>query len=212
MKAYIVTTFIGVFGVDERNKVLSFRPFPKDPAKAAEKFKLSELELLEEEKQVRDELGRRKFREFIFGYRKSGVRNVEPNNPAELFVKDNLRQLAISYKVVKDAAEFNHLLTKTSIELAKVKIKSAVSRDRLLIQANNAIEDLDKSINIFVERLREWYGLHFPEMDRAVSSHEKFVKLVEKFGPRSKIEDPELSLIKDKSIGADFPESDIETI
>ncbi len=212
MKAYIVTTFVGVFGVDEDNKVLAFRQLPRDPAKAAEKLKKSELELIEEEKQVRDELGRKKFRTFIYGYRKPGVKHVEPNTPAEIFVKENLRKLAVDYKIIKDQAEFNQLFSKVNIELAKVKIKSAVGRDSLISQVNGTMEELDKSINIFVERLREWYGLHFPEMERAVSSHEKFVKLVEKFGQRKNVEDPELNLIKEKSIGADFGEEDVKAM
>ncbi len=212
MKAYIVTTFIGVFGLDERNKILAFKLFPKDPAKAAEKSKLSEIELIEEEKQVRDELGRKKFRIFIFGYRKPGVRNVEPGSPAERFVKDNIRKIAVDYRFVKDQTEFNQFFTKFNIELTKVKIKSAVGRDKLVLQVNGALEDLDKSINVFVERLREWYGLHFPEMDRLIDSHEKFVKLVEKFGHRKNIEDPEVSLLKEKSIGADFSEEDTKAM
>ncbi len=212
MKAYIVTTFIGVFGIDENNKILAFRQLPRDWAKAAEKLKKSEIELIEEEKQVRDELGRKKFRTFIYGYRKPGVKHVESNTPAENFVKENLRKLAVDYKVVKDQTEFNQLFAKVNIELAKVKIKSAVGRDSLISQVSGAMEELDKSINVFVERLREWYGLHFPEMERAVGSHEKFVKLVEKFGSRKNIEDPELNLIKEKSIGADFGEEDVKTM
>ncbi|TAL48247.1 hypothetical protein EPN87_01000, partial [archaeon] len=187
MRAYIVTTLLGVFGVDERNKILAFKPFPNDPAKMAEKLRLSDVEMIEEEKQVRNELGRKKFREFVFSYRKPEVKHIEPNNKAEKYIKENLRKLAVDYKFVKDQAEFNQLLSKVNIELTKVKIKRAIGRDSLVIQTNRTIEELDKSINVFMERLREFYGLHFPEMDRAVDSHEKFAKLVEKYGSREKM-------------------------
>ena len=50
MKAFIVTTFIGVFGVSEKNKILTFEPFPKDPEKIAKKLQLSKLEIIDEEK------------------------------------------------------------------------------------------------------------------------------------------------------------------
>ncbi len=210
MKAYLVPTIIGVFALDENNKILSFRPFPKDSRLAAEKFKTSEIELLDEEKQIKDQLGKKGFREFVFGYRKSGVKHTEPNNSAEQFIRDNLRKLAIEHKFVKDQSELNQFLTKTNIELTKVKIKRAVQRDSLVIQANGALEDLDKSINISMERLREWYGLHFPEMDRAVSNHEKFATLVSKFGSREAISDPELDQFKQKSMGADFSDDDIK--
>lgn len=209
MKAYLVPTMVGVFGVDERNKVLLFKPFPKDPRVAAEKLKKSEIEFLDEEKFVRDFLGKKGYREFVSGYRKAGIRHVEPNNPAEQFVKDNLRKLAVEHKFAKDQQEFTQFLTKATIELAKVHIKKAVQRDSVVVQANGALEDLDKSINISMERLREWYGLHFPEMDRAIQSHEKFATLVSKFGGRNMISDPEVDQFKQNSMGADFSDEDI---
>jgi len=209
MKAYLVPTMVGVFGVDEKNKVLSFKPFPKDPRIAAERLKKSEIEFLDEEKFVRDLLGKKGYREFVSGYRKTGIRHVEPNNPAEQFIRDNLRKLAVDYQFVKDQQEFTQFLTKATIELAKVHIKKAVQRDSVVVQANGALEDLDKSINISMERLREWYGLHFPEMDRAISSHEKFATLVSKFGSRDAISEPEVEQFKANSMGADFKDVDI---
>ena len=35
MKAYLVPTLVGVFAVNEKKKVLAFRPFSKEPKKAA---------------------------------------------------------------------------------------------------------------------------------------------------------------------------------
>lgn len=212
MRAYIITTFIGCFGIDEENKIISFKPFPKDPEKIAEKLKLSEVEIIEEEKQIQQELWKKGYKQFIFSVRKADVKHVEPGNKAEQFIKENLRKIAIEKKLVKDQIEFNQLLTKVNLELTKVKIKKAIERDSLIIQANGAIEELDKSINIFVERLREFYSLHFPEMDRIVRDHEKFAKIIEKFGSREKIEDPELKQFAEKSMGADFKEEDIKIL
>src|SRR3972149_1018039 len=201
MRAYIITTIIGVFAVDEKNKILSFKHFPRDPMKIAEKVKLAEVELIEEEKLVRNELGKKKFREFIFSYRKPEAKHVEPNNQAEKYIKEHLRQLAVDYKLVKDQAEFNQLLSKVSIELTKVKIKRAIGRDSLIIQTNRTIEELDKATNIFMERLREWYGLHFPEMERVIEGHEKFAKLIEEFGSRDRMQGADLEQYKDKRMG-----------
>ncbi len=212
MKVYIIPTFIGVFGVSEEKKVLAFKPFEKDSAKVAEKVKRSEIEMLDEEKLVRNELGRKNYREFVFTSRKEGARHVEFNSDAEQFLKDNLRKFAIEKKFVKDQIEFNQFFTKFNLELAKVKIKKAVGRDSLIVQANGGIEEIDKCVNIFVERLREWYGLHFPEMDRAVQNHEKFALLVEKFGSRENVDEESVKELKSKSMGADLKEEDIKTI
>jgi nucleolar protein 56 len=212
MRAYIVTTFIGSFGIDEQSKVVAFRPFPRNPEKMAEKLKTSEIELIEEEKQLMQDLWKKKFKDFVFTVRKPGVKHAEPNNLAEQFAKENLRKLAVEKKFVKDQTEFNQLLTKVNLELTKVKIKKAVERDSLIIQTNGAIEELDKSINILVERLREFYGLHFPEMDRLIPDHEKYAKIIERFGSRQSIDYPELSQFKEKSMGVDLTEDDIKII
>lgn len=207
MQAYIVTTFIGCFGMED-SKIIAFRHFPKDVEKIAARLKLSESELIEEEKELVKELTKKGYKELFFSFRKSGVKLVD--NKAEQFVKENLLRLAVEHKFVKDQTEFNQLFSKVNIELTRLKIKKAIERDNLIIQVNGALDEIDKSLNVFTERLREIYGLHFPEIDRIVTDHEKFSKLVEKFGLREKIEDPELKQFAKKSMGMDFREEDIK--
>jgi len=212
MRAYIVTTFIGSFALDEKNKVISFRPFPKDSAKAAEKYKHSEIEVIDEEKQLTTEIWKRGFKDFIYAVRKPDIHHAEPGNAAETFVKENLRKLAVDHKFVKDQSEFNQFLTKLNVELTKVKIRKAVGRDGLIMQAIGATDELDKSLNIFIERLREWYGLHFPEMDRVITNHETFAKIVENFGERKNIEYEDVKKLKEGSMGIELKEEDVKTI
>lgn len=211
MRVYLITTFIGCFAIED-SKVISFRPFPKDPEKIAEKLRISEVEIIDEEKKLQKELLAKGYTEIIFSTKKSGVEKTEPGSTAERWVRENLRKLALDYKFVKDQIEFNQLLTKVNIELTKEKIKKAIGRDNLVAQVNGAIEELDKSINIFVERLRELYSLHFPEMDGSIRDHEKFTRLVEKYGFREKIEDPTLKQLAEKSMGMDLREEDIKMI
>lgn len=212
MRAYIITTYIGSFGVSDENKVIAFMPFPKEPEKIAELLKRSEFEIIEEEEKLQTELWRKKYKEFVFSVRKQGVKHAEPNNKAEQFVKDNLRRFAVEYGFAKDKIELNQLLTKINIELTKVKIKKAIKRDHLVIQVNGTIEELDKSTNIFMERLREFYGLHFPEMDRTISDNKKYLRIIEKFGSKDRIDDPELKQLAEGSMGADFTEEDIKIV
>jgi len=44
----------------------------------------------------------------------------------------------------------------------------------LAIQAVRAMDDIDKTINLFSERLREWYSIHFPELDKLIEDHEEY--------------------------------------
>jgi nucleolar protein 56 len=98
------------------------------------------------------------------------------------------------------------------LEISKKKIKEVVSKDAIIVHVNNAIEEIEKSLNIFTERLREWYSLHFPEMDRVVTDHKKFAEIVEKFGSREKIDDREIKQFTQRSMGMDFNEDDIKII
>lgn len=211
MKIYIITTFIGCFGVKE-NKIVSHRIFPKDVEEIGEKLKISETELIQEEKDLLKELTSKGYREIIFSSPKEGVTLVEPNNTAEQFIKENLKDLAIKYGFVKDQAEFNQFFSKVNIELTKSKIKKSVERDKLVIHINGAIEEIDRSLNVFIERIREIYGLHFPEMNRIVNDHEKFLKVVETSGLRENIENQELKQLASKSMGMDFRKEDIDTV
>jgi len=195
MQVYLVKTVIGVFALDEKKKVLSFKPFSKNPNEIADK--LLEKEPMEYQ-QIRHEL--------------KGSDFITDDRTVEDFVKENLRKYALHYNFVKNQVEFNLFLADVSLEISKRKIKQTVGKDNIVIHINNAIEEIDKSLNIFIERLREWYSLHFPEMDRVVADHKRFAEIVERFGSMKKIEDKELRQLAQKSIGMDFSEDDIKIV
>jgi len=43
--------------------------------------------------------------------------------------------------------------------------------DTMIIQAVNLLEDLDKELNNYAMRLREWYSWHFPELSKIISDN-----------------------------------------
>jgi len=67
-------------------------------------------------------------------------------------------------------------LRENALKEAKKKIKESVSKDLMIINAINNIEELDKSTNIIVSRLREWFSLSNPELEKKYSDNEVFVK------------------------------------
>ena len=38
--------------------------------------------------------------------------------------------------------------------------------DTMIVQAIGLLDDLDKELNTYAMRVREWYGWHFPEMTK----------------------------------------------
>lgn len=47
------------------------------------------------------------------------------------------------------------------------------------------LDDLDKELNTYSMRCREWYGWHFPEMSKLIPDHDAFAKVVRKMRQRT---------------------------
>src|SRR6185312_6434864 len=61
-------------------------------------------------------------------------------------------------------------LREFAIELSSSRVKEASERlDLHIVQSINALDELDKIINTISTRMREWYGLHYPELDNLES-------------------------------------------
>jgi nucleolar protein 56 len=70
------------------------------------------------------------------------------------------------------------LLREKNMELTKQQLRESVKPDLLIVNASNAIEEVDKVVNALVKRLREWYALHDPELEHANHDHRAFVEAV----------------------------------
>lgn len=57
--------------------------------------------------------------------------------------------------------------------------------DTMLVQAIPLLDGLDKEINMYVMRLREWYGYHFPEMVKIVTDNATYARVVKMIKIRS---------------------------
>jgi nucleolar protein 56 len=75
------------------------------------------------------------------------------------------------------AMNFDELRKKT-LEQTKEKIKDSYSKDLMIINAINNIEELEKSINTLASRLREWFMIKNPELENSVEDNEAFVRTV----------------------------------
>jgi nucleolar protein 58 len=56
--------------------------------------------------------------------------------------------------------------------MARYKLKFSSDKvDTMIIQAISLFQDLDKEINNYMMRLKEWYGYHFPELTKIVTDN-----------------------------------------
>jgi nucleolar protein 56 len=215
MRAYLGTNFIGSFAFDGKGKVLEKSLFKKNPKQIAEKLAKSRSgELLAEEKEVLDKLVKMGIQEIIWN-KKVPVKGLscvcKEDNLAEKILKEDFRRLATEFKWSMTQAELNQTLSKVNIELSKTQIQKP-KKDKILIHAVGVLDEVDGNLNVFVERLREWYGLHFPEMGKMISNHEKFVEIVMKFGEKENIELKELEKAIEQSAGMPFDRKDMEIV
>jgi nucleolar protein 56 len=236
MKALIVSTSFGVFAFNNDNRLLSYVCFPKSFEEAAKKILDAESgRLFSEVEDLVEQLKRSGYTTFIFENEglaaevkeKFGVEcQFLRASPAGEFLRSNLADFAVKVGFVEDYEEFNVWVRNVSVELARLKVKRAVEkRDLTIAQAIQTLDDLDKTVNLFMSRVREWYGIHFPELDRLIDKHETYTRLVLNLGfrsgftlerlekeglPRSKAE--QIAKTAETSMGAEIAEQDLKQI
>ncbi len=204
---FISYCIAGVFALNQKKEVLEFSLFPKDPKTIIKKMeKLGEGEKTEELEEV---LGIIKDKDIIsdIDFKKEGF-NVEFREKlsASQYLKDNLRKIAVDTGFVKEPSEINRLLSEIQIEKIKKKIKSEKKWDRIAMQTVSCIEDLVDITNRFSERLHEWYGFYYPELEEMVKDNKKYAETI--------AENPRREEIKGFSgtIGMDLEEKDLDIL
>ena len=236
MKATIIECVIGILGFDEQNNLVEGVLFPKDPKKIAENLaKIEAGKIIDEIATLVEKLKEKGYTFFVsenaeitrnaHDKLKIAVELVRPSEAGEL-LRGNLEKYAVKLGFVKEGAELRDWTHKVSVELTKMRVRKAgEKRDLVVAQAIQTIDDVDKTVNLFMGRIREWYGLHFPELDRLVEKHETYARLVVDLGRRDKFtvenlekEDlpknkaEQIAMVAEKSMGADLEDDDLTQI
>ncbi|AOL15663.1 C/D box methylation guide ribonucleoprotein complex aNOP56 subunit [Sulfolobus sp. A20] len=232
MKIYLIEHVIGSFAYDQDGKLIDSVINQRELGKLTEELINNEkgvpfsstIELLKklkiDEVVTENEAEIPKLQEL--GYKAI----YEPHNKVSRIFRDNVQKIAVESKFAKDEEDYYNFLYELSLEYTRRKLRSASQRrDLLAIQAVRAIDDIDKTINLFSERLREWYSIHFPELDKLIEDHREYASIVSKFGDRNSINKEDLSEIVSndtkinriidaakKSIGADISEDDLTSM
>jgi len=220
MKCYITWCFTGFIALDENCALLDYELFPKS------KITLRLIELLEgnlvrEEKSllkrlvknhdevvVETEISPSKYESL----KDSSKFKFQTPNKAGEYVRTYLADILIQTDFIETEEELKELIHDTSLNITRDRLQEASeAEDLVLIQAINALDELDETTSKLAERLREWYSIHLPELDK-IKSHEYYVKLVADYGDRDSIISSglkESDLKIETSIGSDLDESDI---
>ncbi|EKX50562.1 hypothetical protein GUITHDRAFT_66997 [Guillardia theta CCMP2712] len=109
--------------------------------------------------------------------------------------------------------------------LGRHKLKFSPDKvDTMVVQAIGLLDELDKELNTYAMRVREWYGWHFPEMGKIVTENVPYAKVVKLMGMRTNCVSCDFSSILDEeteqelkeavqiSMGTEISDDDINNI
>lgn len=112
-------------------------------------------------------------------------------------------------RAMKDRRFFADMRLK-NIELTKKQVRDSVASDQFMIQSINSIEELDRCSNMTSKRMREWAGWWVPELERSVSDHATFARLVLEKDWAALLE--EAKVRQEDSMGVDLKAPDVDAI
>ncbi|KAG0693116.1 hypothetical protein DFH29DRAFT_965603 [Suillus ampliporus] len=76
---------------------------------------------------------------------------------------------------------------------SRAKLKFNVNRvDNMIIQAIALLDQLDKDVNLFAMRIREWYGYHFPELVKLVPDNYQYARIAQFIGDKDTLTEEKL--------------------
>ncbi|KAG8670237.1 Nucleolar protein 58 [Fusarium poae] len=120
---------------------------------------------------------------------------------------------------------FDRMALGLSHSMSRHKLKfSADKVDSMIIQAIKLLDDLDKELNVYAMRAKEWYGWHFPEMAKILNDNLAYARVILAVGMRTNIADCDLSEILPEeievslkaaaeiSMGTEITDEDLENI
>ncbi|KAF3619625.1 Nucleolar protein 58 [Capsicum annuum] len=95
-----------------------------------------------------------------------------------------------------------------SHSLSRYKLKFSPDKvDTMIVQAIGLLGDLDKELNTYAMRVREWYGWHFPELAKIVQDNILYAKAVKLMGDRVNAAKLDFSEILTEDVEAELKEA-----
>jgi nucleolar protein 58 len=121
--------------------------------------------------------------------------------------------------------DINTMSLGLSHSLSRHKLKFSPDKvDTMIIQAIALLDDLDKELNTYAMRVKEWYGWHFPEMARIINDNTAYSRVILSMGMRTNAVTTDLSDIlpeeiegavkaaAEVSMGTEITEEDLDNI
>ena len=228
MKRFLIVSELGLILLDERHAPISKFEFSGEerPRRFLDAssgvLEENELNWLKANLKSDDTI----FSEAPMVHSLSAAGGVKAVALAEVEQKELMRMrpdLILSSCLASTMDQVQDAIRDVSLAVSSLKIKElSANPDLQAMEAVLALDETDKTANIMSARIREWYGLHFPELTSWIDDNVSLVKLIIKFRSRNNFDAEELEglgysknksrAIEDaakQSRGADMREEDL---
>ena len=233
MQLYLIETITGIYALDEENEVQYRQVWPDDPrtiSKIMRRLRDGDKTVIGEivaELEKQDDLT-------VFSNNQALVESLRDILKIEIrdhgvtarSLKKRLPELALVAGFIQEESEYGAFSHMVLNEITRMDVYEALSdREALLIPAVQLLGELDTVLNGLSSRMREWYGVHFPEMGNRVKEHEDYARIITKMGDKENITAKglmEMSLKKkdaerieeavERSVGASFDVVDMKIV
>ncbi len=232
MTTKIIANISGFFVFDSENKLIEFKAYSKNPEEIADKIhNLSKYTISDELKEILtdiEDINIETNSADALNFIRVFGKKVELLTKADYYneLVAQLPKILVEKGFLKDEVELNELTREVSIALSKKSVAYSSQRiDKNVVHAILSMDDIDKTTNLFSSRIREWYGVHFPEIIKEVPNHVTLCKLITEIGARDSFTE---DLIKNygfsnekskkfaelaaSSMGAQFEEKDLRPL
>ncbi len=195
MVLYIYSNLIGSFVLNTQFRVID-KAFFSQIRVLKNSAKLERGEWIDEEKALISKHGHKMF---CACYKKTMIGGIEPVSDERM---DNAAESVASMP------DFFSRMRDAGIALAKARVRDSVKSDVLLVQAVSCIDEIDRAVNTFSKRLREWYELYLPEFSKSLRDNFRFAEVIAKKGRKDLMKELGIK----ESMGSDVSERDLSAM
>ncbi|NOJ26440.1 MAG: ribonucleotide-diphosphate reductase subunit beta [Nitrososphaera sp.] len=124
----------------------------------------------------------------VTALRQAGLNTSLMNEAQQQEIQSNKPDYLVKAGFAASPTDAMQALRNFAIDLSSSRVKETSEKlDLHIVQSINALDELDKIINTIGTRMREWYGLHFPELDNLLGSQVAQAEIISRAGARSNI-------------------------
>ncbi len=207
---YIITLELGIVILNSDKDVIYFNKF-NNPIESHTKFKdkdyeeiVESIKFLEKHKNIKILTNFPEITNLLKDKDYEAIEKISP--PIEKYIQINKLKIYLKSNIFSNEKEIIKELRDFSLKWSSLKIQEASEQiDLHISQSINALDEIDKISNTLATRMREWYGLHFPELDNLLQNANTYSHIVSTCGKRDNITKDFLKTI-------DIPDNKIEII